>query len=112
MSGTTDFLKLHFIVFLWGFTAILGLLISIPSVELVFWRTLEAAAGLGVLLILRKRDFRLGFAEIVKIMGTGILISLHWILFFASARVSTASVCLAGMATCSLWTSLLVPIML
>lgn len=112
MSTAGDFLKLHFIVFLWGFTAILGLLISIPSVELVFWRTLVAAAGLGVLLVLRKRDFRLGLVEILKIMGTGILISLHWILFFASARVSTASVCLAGMATCSLWTSLLEPLMM
>jgi len=39
------------------------------------------------------------------------LIAIHWILFFGSARISTASVCLAGMATCSLWTSLLEPLM-
>ncbi|MEM1408061.1 MAG: EamA family transporter, partial [Bacteroidota bacterium] len=110
MSTTRDYLQLHFIVFLWGFTAILGLLISIPSVELVFWRTLLAAIGLGLLLLFRKRNFRLGHTEIIKIMATGVLISLHWILFFASARVSTASVCLAGMATCSLWTSLLEPL--
>ena len=111
MSTAKDYIQLHFIVFLWGFTAILGLLISIPSVEIVFWRTLLAAAGLGVLLLLRKRDFKIGFVEGLKIGGTGVLISLHWILFFASARVSTASVCLAGMATCSLWTSLLEPIL-
>lgn len=111
MSTARDYIQLHFIVFLWGFTAILGLLISIPSVELVFWRTLLAAIGLGLLLLFRKRNFRLGSKEIVKIIATGILISSHWILFFASARVSTASVCLAGMATCSLWTSFLEPIM-
>ncbi|MEM8565269.1 MAG: DMT family transporter [Bacteroidota bacterium] len=110
MSITRDYLQLHFIVFLWGFTAILGLLISIPSVEIVFWRTLLASAGLGALLLLRKRDFKIGLVEGLKIGGTGVLISLHWILFFASARVSTASVCLAGMATCSLWTSLLEPL--
>ncbi|MEM7109273.1 MAG: DMT family transporter [Bacteroidota bacterium] len=110
MSITRDYLQLHFIVFLWGFTAVLGLLISIPSVEIVFWRTFLAAAGLGVLLLLRKRDFKVGLIEGLKIGGTGVLISLHWILFFASARVSTASVCLAGMATCSLWTSLLEPL--
>ncbi len=111
MSTNRDYIQLHFIVFLWGFTAILGLLISIPSVELVFWRTLLAAIGLGLLLLFRKRNFRLGYKEILKIMATGVLISSHWILFFASARVSTASVCLAGMATCSLWTSFLEPVM-
>ncbi|MEM6361790.1 MAG: DMT family transporter [Bacteroidota bacterium] len=111
MSTNRDYIQLHFIVFLWGFTAILGLLISIPSVELVFWRTLLAAIGLGLLLLFRKRNFRLGYKETLKIMATGVLISSHWILFFASARVSTASVCLAGMATCSLWTSFLEPVM-
>ncbi len=111
MASTRDYVKLHFIVFLWGFTAILGLLISIPSVELVFWRTLFASAGLGILLLYRKRNFRLGRKEVIKITATGVLISLHWILFFASARVSTASICLAGMATCSLWTSFLEPLM-
>ncbi|MGD1958063.1 MAG: DMT family transporter [Fulvivirga sp.] len=111
MSINRDYIQLHFIVFLWGFTAILGLLISIPSVELVFWRTLLAAIGLGLLLLFRKRNFRLGYKETLKIMATGVLISSHWILFFASARVSTASVCLAGMATCSLWTSFLEPVM-
>jgi drug/metabolite transporter (DMT)-like permease len=46
----------------------------------------------------------------LKIVGVGVLISLHWIFFFWSARVSTASVCLAGMATTSLWTAFLDPI--
>lgn len=111
MASTKDYLKLHFIVFLWGFTAILGLLITIPSVELVFWRTFLASIGLGLLLVFRRRNFKLGRLEVLKITATGALISLHWIFFFASARVSTASVCLAGMATCSLWTSFLEPIM-
>jgi drug/metabolite transporter (DMT)-like permease len=106
-----DYLLLHFIVLIWGFTAILGLFISIPAVEIVFFRTLLAFLALGVLLYFRKRNFRIGLAEIIKITATGILIAAHWILFFASARVSTASVCLAGMATCALWTSLLEPLM-
>jgi drug/metabolite transporter (DMT)-like permease len=49
-------------------------------------------------------------AELIKIAGVGVLISLHWIFFFWSAKVSTASVCLAGMATTSLWTALIDPI--
>jgi len=57
----------------------------------------------------RKKDLTLAFPDILKIAGVGILISLHWILFFWSARISTASVCLAGMATTSLWTAFIEP---
>ena len=106
-----SYLRLHFIVLIWGFSAILGLLIQLPPVEVVIYRTLLATVILGLLLLIRKRNFRIGRSAILKIVGTGFIISAHWILFFWSARVSTASVCLAGMATCSLWTSLLEPLM-
>lgn len=106
-----DYLHLHFIVLVWGFTAILGMLIDIPSVEVVFFRTLIAAVGLFVLLKIWKKSIRLGNRrDLLIILGTGSLIAAHWILFFLSARISNVSVCLAGMATCSLWTSLIEPI--
>jgi len=106
-----DHAHLHFIVLIWGFTAILGLLISIPPVELVFFRTLIAAIGLGFMLYLRKQNLRIGPGEVSRLLVTGCLISAHWILFFGAARVANASVCLAGMATSSLWTSILEPLM-
>ena len=109
-AAPRDYLQLHFIVLLWGFTAILGVLITIPAVEVVFFRTLIAFIALGFLLYFRKRSFRLGSKEVLKIMSTGLLIAAHWILFFAAARISTVSVTLAGMATCSLWTSFLEPL--
>ncbi|WP_420316209.1 DMT family transporter [Ekhidna sp.] len=106
-----DFLTLHFIVLIWGFTAILGLLIEIPSVEVVFFRTLISSIGLFILLKFWKRSLRINSQkQLLIILGTGVLIAAHWILFFLSARISNASVCLAGMATCSLWTSLIEPI--
>lgn len=111
MTQFRHFLHLHFVVLIWGFTAILGLLISLPVVETVFYRTLMASLALGVLLMARHRNFRLGSSRIFQILGTGGLIAAHWILFFGAARVANASVCLAGMATCSLWTSLLDPLM-
>lgn len=107
-----DYFHLHFIVFIWGFTAILGLLISIPPVEIVFYRTLIASGGLAIILHFNKLSFRIGRKEIIKLILTGSLIAGHWILFFTSARVSTASVCLAGMATTSFWTSFLEPLIL
>jgi drug/metabolite transporter (DMT)-like permease len=108
-SLTRDYLHLHFIVLIWGFTAILGLLITIPSVELVFYRTLIAFLTLGGLMLLMGKSVRLESGAFWKIFGTGFIIAGHWILFFWAARVSNASVCLAGMATTSLWTSLLEP---
>ncbi|MEM9895897.1 MAG: DMT family transporter [Bacteroidota bacterium] len=106
-----DFLLLHFIVLIWGFTAILGLLISVSPVEVVFYRTAISAVALFFLLKFRKRNFHFSSpADLMKILATGVLIAAHWILFFLSARISNASVCLAGMATCSLWTSLLEPL--
>ena len=59
---------------------------------------------------LRKESLRVAPLDLLKIIGVGVLISLHWIFFFWSAKVSTASVCLAGMATTSLWTSFLDPL--
>ncbi|PIQ21887.1 MAG: EamA family transporter [Cytophagales bacterium CG18_big_fil_WC_8_21_14_2_50_42_9] len=105
-----NYLELHFIVFLWGFTAILGKLISVPAVELVFFRTLLAASALAFILYLKKISFKIGRRQIIKIVGVGFLISAHWILFFASARVSSVAICLAGLSTVSLWTAILEPI--
>lgn len=106
-----DYLHLHFIVLIWGFTAVLGLLIDIPPVEVVFFRTLISAVGLLILLKIWKKPLKINSQKrIWYILGTGSLIAAHWILFFLSARISNASVCLAGMATCSLWTSLIEPL--
>ncbi len=105
-----SYLQLHFLVLIWGFTAILGLLVSIAPTALVLYRTVLAALGLAVVVYFAKKEFS-GRSQRsrIRMMGVGILLSTHWILFFASARVSTASVCLAGMSTTSLWTSLVEP---
>lgn len=110
MPRLKDFLELHFVIFLWGFTAILGKLITIPAVELVALRTLITALALGAIIYKFKTPFWLGRAKVLKIIGVGFLIAAHWILFFAAARVSSVSICLIGMATCSLWTAFLEPL--
>lgn len=106
-----NYVQLHFIVLIWGLTAILGLLINISAVAVVFYRTLFAIIILLIILYFWKLSFKVGFKEFFKILGVGLIIGLHWILFFAAARVSTASVCLVGIATCSFWTSLIEPLM-
>ncbi|WNB16831.1 DMT family transporter [Marivirga arenosa] len=106
-----NYLQLHFVVLIWGLTAILGLLINVSAVAVVFYRTLFSTIILLGLLLLWKKSFKVEFKEFFKIIGVGLIIGLHWILFFAAARVSTASVCLVGIATCSFWTSLIEPLM-
>lgn len=105
-----SYLHLHLLVLIWGFTAIIGLLVSISSLSLVLYRTLLAMVGLGVLLFVRRIDARLSFGSVLRILGVGVVIAFHWFLFFGAARVSTVSVCLAGMSTTSLWTSLVEPL--
>src|ERR1044072_2612658 len=110
MSSTKDYLNLHFLVFLWGFTAILGKLVSIPAVEMVFYRTLLSAAGMGVLLYFRATDVKGSSADLLKLLLPGFIVAIHWLTFFVSGRVSNPSPSLVGFATCSLWTALLDPL--
>jgi len=104
------YIELHFIVVLWGFTAILGILISIPPVEIVFFRTLLSFFGIFILLKIRRESLSLSNKDVVKLLLTGILFSAHWILFFGAARASNVSVTLIGLSTVPLWISILDPI--
>jgi len=105
-----SYFKLHFIVILWGFTAILGLLIELNFIELVFYRTLIASITLAIILYISGRGFKLERSEIVKLILTGVAIAAHWLLFFGAARYSNASVSLIGLSTTTLWTALMVPL--
>ena len=105
-----DYLQLHFLVLIWGFTAILGLLISVSPLALTFYRTLLSAIGLALVLWLRKEWKSVPSRERWQLLAVGLSMGLHWLAFFASARVSNVSVCLAGMSTTSLWTALLAPL--
>ncbi|GAB3554050.1 DMT family transporter [Spirosoma fluminis] len=109
----TDYLQLHFIVLIWGFTAILGKLLEpLDSSAVVLFRTLLAVVGMGVVLRIRKQTIAVPAADRWKLLATGGVIALHWVTFFLAARIANVSVCLAGMATSSLWASVLEPILL
>jgi len=106
-----DYFKLHFIVFLFGFTAILGKLISLPSVEMVVYRTLLAAMGMAALIFFTKRSLVLpSTKDFWKLLLTGLIVAMHWLTFFGSGRVSNPSVSLVGFATCSFWAAFIEPI--
>lgn len=109
MQIDRSYFKLHFVVILWGFTAILGLLIKLSFIELVFYRTLFATLTLALIITVRKEGFNIQRKEIIKLVLTGVTIAIHWLLFFGAARYSNASVSLIGLSTTTLWTSFIEP---
>ncbi|GAB4123149.1 MAG: DMT family transporter [Raineya sp.] len=107
-----DYVLLHFIVLIWGFTAILGdkRLVLLNPLVLVFYRTLITSITLAIWFWWFKKSFKIPSKDLFKILGTGGIIAVHWLLFFGASRVANISVCLVGLATTTLWTSLLEPI--
>ena len=85
-------LQIHFCVLLWGFTAILGKLITLPALPLVLWRM--ALVTLALLLVPRVwRGLRAMPARLIwAYAGIGVLVSLHWLTFYAAIKLSNASV--------------------
>lgn len=109
MAQFSDYLKLHVIVFLWGTTAVMAKLITIPATEMLFYRTLLAAVGLLVVAVVSKTAIKAPVKDIFKMLGIGMVVGLHWIAFFVGGQISTASLSLVGFATCSLWAAILEP---
>lgn len=108
-SDLRDYVQLHLVVLAWGLTAILGKLIELPPVDLVLWRTALAAGGFAILAHGLGKRVWISRRLVMPMVSVGVILSLHWILFFWSARLATASVCLAAMPTAMLWCSLIEP---
>jgi drug/metabolite transporter (DMT)-like permease len=109
-TTTRDNFQLHLVVLAWGLTAILGKLIRLTPVDVVIDRTALAALGFLLLARLMRHRLRISRNRMLALLGVGGLLGLHWILFFWSARLATASVCLAAMPTAMLWCSLIEPL--
>jgi drug/metabolite transporter (DMT)-like permease len=105
-----NYLLLHFIVFIWGFTAILGALITIDAIPLVFFRMGLAVVFIALYFLIKKKSFYLDKTGVFKFLITGIIIATHWIFFFKAIKVSNVSVALVTMSTGAFFTSLIEPI--
>ena len=109
-SKLKNYLLLHLIVFIWGFTAILGALISIDAIPLVWYRMGLASIFILIYLLIKKRDFRIDRKAVIKFIFSGIIIAIHWITFFKAIKVSNVSVALVTMSTGAFFTSLIEPV--
>lgn len=105
-----NLLVLHLTVVVWGFTGILGNLISISAIDLVWYRVLIASASLLLYFLAKRRSLAVSRDRLVRFFLTGGLVGLHWILFFESIKVSTVSVALVCLSAVTLFTAMFEPI--
>jgi drug/metabolite transporter (DMT)-like permease len=102
-------LKLHLVVLIYGFTAILGKLITLPATQLVWYRMLIALISFFFFLKWKRSDLSVDRNQFFKLFGIGIIVALHWIAFFGAIKIANVSVALGCLATSTLFTSLLEP---
>ena len=100
----------HFIVFIFGFTAILGSLISISSLSLVWYRILIAVMCLLIIQPLLKKKLIIPKSLFFKLLFSGILISSHWVFFFKAIKASNVSITLSILSLGAFMTSFLEPL--
>lgn len=109
-SRLSYLLLLHLVVLIFGFTGVLGKLISIHAELLVWHRMLIAFVSLLLYLVIRGKSLKVIGGGFWKILSVGFIIAAHWIFFFEAIKQSNVSITLAALATASIFTAVLEPI--
>jgi len=104
------YLLLHLIVFLFGFTGILGKLISIDAATLVWYRVLIASITIFLFLKWKKKSLLMTRDGLLKSIGTGLIIAAHWLCFFESIKQANVSIALICLSSATFFTSLIEPL--
>jgi len=105
-----NLLILHLTVLVWGFTGVLGKVISIDAVPLVWYRVLIATVTLFAWFLATKKNIAVTKKQFYQFFATGALVAIHWIFFFHAIKVSTVSVTLVCLSSFTLFTAILEPL--
>lgn len=106
-----SYLHLHLIVFIWGFTAILGALITLDALPLVWFRMLFAVGFIAIYIYYKKLPLKVPTKILFQFLFSGLVIALHWFTFFHAIKISNVSITLACLSTGALFASILEPIL-
>lgn len=101
---------LHVTVLVWGFTAILGRLISISALPLVFYRLLIVIAVMPLVIAWRRLPLGVGWPMLRRFGFVGALVALHWILFYGCIKHAGVAVAVLCLSTVTFFTALLEPL--
>lgn len=110
LSKKQSLIVLHIIIFVWGFTGILGELINMQSIPLVFNRMILAFFSLAIFELFFVKNKNVSNKNKLYFFGTGILISIHWIFFFEAINIYNVSLAVTCLSTTSFFTSFIDPI--
>ncbi|WP_115462354.1 DMT family transporter [Winogradskyella aurantiaca] len=105
-----DYLHLHFLVFIAGFTAILGELITISSIDLVWYRMSIAGGLMFVFIRLTNKNLNIDKRTLIGFLAAGVIIALHWVTFFESINQSNISIALSMFSSGAFFASFIEPI--
>ena len=105
-----NYIHLHFLVIIAGFTAILGELITLDAIHLVWYRMSIGAVLMLVYILAKKTPLRIPLKVLFSLSAAGVIIALHWITFFAAINVSNISITLAMFSTGAFFASFIEPL--
>ncbi len=105
-------LLLHFIIFLWGFTGILGKLINLEALYIVWYRVGIASFVIFLYLLFRKSSLSIHKGQLLKVTLVGFVVAAHWVTFYTSIQLSTASLGILCLSTTTLHVAWLEPIIM
>lgn len=110
-AATRAWLQIHFCVVLWGFTAVLGKLITLGALPLVWWRMVLVAAALLIVPSFWKGLRRIPARLAWIYAGIGVVVALHWLTFYGSIKLSNASVAATCMALTPVFIAFVEPVL-
>ncbi|MCZ6914905.1 MAG: DMT family transporter, partial [Rickettsia endosymbiont of Ixodes persulcatus] len=109
-ANRKNLIILHLTVFIWGFTGVLGKVISIDAVPMVWYRVLIATTTLLAWFLATKTNIIVTKKQFFQFFLTGGIVAIHWIFFFHAIKVSTVSVTLVCLSSFTLFTAILEPL--
>ncbi len=104
------YVHLHFLIFIWGFTAVLGKLVSLDALNLTWYRLAMAVGALWLWRLWRPMRRRYRREDYLRFAANGIIIALHWTAFFGAIKAGNVSSTLVAMSSGAFFTSLLEPL--
>lgn len=105
-----DFILLHFIVFIWGWSPILGRGISLGVLSIVWFRIAITVVMMAVYLFYIKANLKMSLKKLIQLSFVGLIICAHWLFFYGGIKVSNISVTMAAFSTGTIFTAILEPI--